>query len=126
MTIFKSISLHESGYANIRRANGRQTNSKSILALAHWVIENYVKPIENRVKVWNHGRAYTGEIGGAEYLCNRLNLHWNDCVMGTGIDGLIKRSQRDGAMKMIRLLRNNPDLVRFLEVDGLEYKSADE
>jgi hypothetical protein len=126
MTIFKSISLYESGYASIRRANGRQTNSKSILAFAHWVIENYVKPIENRVKVWNHGRQCTGEIGGADFLCNQLDLHWNDCVMDTGINGLIRRSQRDGAMKMIRLFRQNPDLIRFLEINGLEYKSPEE
>ena len=126
MSIFKGIRLHESGYADIRRANGRQTNSKSILAFAHWVIENYVKPIENRVKVWNHGRQCTGEIGGAEYLCNQLDLYWNDTVMGTGINGLIRRSQRDGAMKLIRLFRQHPDLVRFLEIDGLKYESPDE
>ena len=115
--MFKQINFYEDGFT-IRYKNGRYPTSKRLIELAKWVVKNYVKPIETRVKVWNHGKPYTGEIGGADYLMNRLDLYWNDCVMATGINGLIKRAKRDGAMQLIKLLRQNPDLLDHLEIES--------
>lgn len=114
--MFTKIDICDNGYINIRTQNGKRTKSKAVYELANWLIEKYLKPIENRVKVWTHGKPYTGEIGEADYLMSKLNLNWNDVQLSDGIDGLIKRSQRDGAMKLIKFLRQNPEYVQYLTI----------
>lgn len=113
--MFKKIDLSHNSM-NIRTASGKRTTDKGVIELAGWVIEHYLKPIENRIKVWTHGKPYTGELGEAEYLVSKLGLSHNECVLTAGVDGLIKRSQRDGAMKLIKYIRENPEYIDYLKV----------
>lgn len=114
--MFKKIDIISNGYVNIRTESGRKTRSKVVYELAHWFIDKYLKPIEDKVKVWTHGKPYTGEIGGADFLMDKIELNWNQVQMCGGIDGLIARSRRDGAMRLIKFLREHPDYVQYLEI----------
>lgn len=111
--MFKKIKFYDDGY-EIRTADGRIASGKYLNELAKYIVENYVRPIEQSIKVWTHGKNYTGEIGDADYLMNRIDLSWNDCMLATGISGLIKRARRDGAMRLIKLIRQNPELLEYI------------
>lgn len=113
--MFKSIKIFDNGYIDIRRQNGRKTEDKSVLELAKWFIEKYLIKIEKSIKVWTHGQNYTGEIGNADYLMDCLNLNWNAVQDKRGIGGLILRARRDGAMRLIKLIRENPDLIDYIK-----------
>ncbi len=105
------IKILSNGYINIKTPSGRVTKSKLIYDVANWFINNYLKPIENRVKIWNHGKSGTGEIGNADFL---VNLSWNQAQLTGGLDGLILRSRRDGAMKLIKFLREHPEYKEYI------------
>lgn len=107
------FNIYENGF-NIRTNSGKKTTDKQVQELARWVINKFIKPIETRIKLWTHGQPYTGEIGEADFLMDKLNLNWNNCQFTRGIDGLIKRSQRDGAMQLIKFIRNNPEYLEYL------------